>query len=1246
MNAASLKQNKWVRRLGVAVLAVLVLWAVAWLAVPPIAKSQLQKIASEKLGRQVTVGKIDFKPWTLELALNDLRIATADGSQAQVAIRRIYVDAELQSLLRLAPVIDAVSVEAPEVHLTHLADGKYDIDDILAKLASEPAKPASDPARFAVYNISVSGGSVDFDDRTVGRKHELRDLVLNVPLLSNLDSKRDIKTEPKLAFMLNGSAFDSAAFSTPFAESRKTDAQLRFKGLDLAPYLGYIPTGLPVQLKAGTLDADLKIDFERAAATGLQITGTVEAHKIRLADARGRELLGFDSLKLGLTDVRPLEGVIHLGEVALAGPQLVVARDESGQLNLLTTDPTTGATQKVAPPKAAASAAAAPAAEKNPLRVQVDKVVLTGGQIGWRDETTRPAAAVDVSQLAIEATGIAWPMDKPTRFTGSTLVAGAALKFAGEATDKAATVQTEVTALPLSLAAPYLAQSLEPTLDGKLSGQIDVAWAAPAALKFKARRLAADGLALTQAKTALVSVGRFELVDAEADMSQHTLAIASFTATNPKLRIERDNEKRWMFERWLKTPATSSNQGAKETSARVAAPKPDAAATPQPGANTQPWRLSIGTLAVEGGAVSYADKAGSAPVAVEITALKLNVQKVTPNSATVSPVQLSGRIGAGRADPGRFDYKGNVVLQPLSAEGRLEVSAFPAHAFKAYYADALNIDIRRAFASYRGTVRYATQPAGMNLHLAGDTAVEDFRANSASLTQSDSPGLERSNNQLLSWKALSLRGLQVAMVPKAPLSVDVRETTLTDFFARVIVDPTGRLNLQNLTKKSQQDADAAAAKVAAAPEAATQRRTGGVTVTTAAVPTAEGTAPAADAGGPAPLIRFGPMSLINGKIDFTDLFVKPNYSADLSELTGKLSAFASDKAGLADLELRGKAQQTAALEISGKINPLVKPLELDITAKMRDLDLAPLTPYSVRYAGHGIERGKLSMDVNYKITPEGRLTAANKLVLNQLQFGEEVKGAPNSLPVRLAVALLSDRNGVIDVDLPMSGSLNDPQFSIGSLIFKAIGNLIVKAVTAPFSLLTGGFGGGGGGEASAIAFDAGSAALSPAAKENLDKVAKALTDRPALQLTVVGTAGLEQERDAAKRQRLRQMLQAEKRRAAARSGQDAAEVPPLTDAEYPVLLTAVYKRADITKPRNMIGLAKDLPVPQMEDLLLAGITVNEETIRQLAVERGAVVRDYLLAKQLPSERLFLGAVRTNPSDAGWKPGAELNLASR
>ena len=1221
-------------------LALLGIWLVAWLAVPPVARHQIEKIASAKLGRQVTVGNVDFKPWSLEVALDDVRIASADGSRSQLAIQRVYADAELQSILRLAPVVDAVQVVSPVAHLTRRPDGSLDIDDIRARLASPPDAPKGEMPRFAIYNIALSGGSIDFDDQTVKSRQELRDLVMNMPFLSNLDSQRDVTTEPKLAFKLNGSAFDSSALSTPFAANRKTAAQLHFKGLDLAPYLGYLPGGLPARLQAGTLDAELRFDFEQVATTALKITGQVQAHGVKVADGRARDLLAFDSLQVALADVRPLEGVIHLGEIALDAPTMTVARDAAGQLNLLAVDKATG---EASEPQAQAGAVAAPATPAGPttakptLRVQVDKVVLRGGEIGWRDAATRPAAAVDFKQLGVEATGIIWPFDKPARFSGAVTVAGAPLKFQGEATDKQATVQTEVAGLPLSLAAPYLAQSLVPTLDGKLSGQIDVAWAAPS-LKFKARKLAADSLALTQEKTALASIGRFELVDAEVDMTQHTLAIASLTAVNPKFSVERDKDKRWMFERWLRTSTTTADTaGASPAGADPKAKAPVA----------KPWQLTIGTLGIDNGAVSFADNASGTPVAVQVSALQVRAEKLAPQTAAVSPVQISGRIGAGRAEPGRFDYKGNVVLQPVSAEGRLDIAAFPAHAFKGYYADALNIDIRRAYAGYKGTVKVAAAPAGLNLKLAGDTSLEDFRANSATLTQSDSPGLERANNQLLSWKVLALRGLQVGVAPGTPLSVDVRETTLTDFFARVIVEPNGRINLQSLTKKSAQAvAPAGAAASAAASDVQTERKRDGETTTIATV--APGAAAQRE---PAAIMNFGPMSLINGKIDFTDQFVKPNYSADLSELSGKLSAFSSQskegQSQMADLELRGKAQQTAALDIVGKINPLVNPLELDITAKMRDLDLAPLTPYSVRYAGHGIERGKLSMDVNYKITPDGRLAATNKLVLNQLRFGEEVKGAPNSLPVKLAVALLADRNGVIDVELPISGSLNDPQFSIGSLIFKAIGNLIVKAVTAPFSLLTGGFGGGGPGESSAIAFTAGSSTLSPAASENLGKVAKAMIDRPALQLTVVGTSSLAQERDAYRRQRLRELTQSEKRRIALRAGQPAtAEVAPVTDAEYPALLEAVYKRADVTKPRNIIGLAKDLPVAQMEELLLASIPVDEDAMRQLAVQRAAVVRDSLLQQKVPGTQLFLGAVKTDASGSDWKPSAELNLATR
>jgi hypothetical protein len=325
------------------------------------------------------------------------------------------------------------------------------------------------------------------------------------------------------------------------------------------------------------------------------------------------------------------------------------------------------------------------------------------------------------------------------------------------------------------------------------------------------------------------------------------------------------------------------------------------------------------------------------------------------------------------------------------------------------------------------------------------------------------------------------------------------------------------------------------------------------------------------------------------------------------------------------------------------VNPLATPLALDVTGKVRDLELPPLSPYAIKYAGYGIERGKLSVDVHYAVQPNGQLTASNKLVLNQLSFGEKVEGAPNSLPVKLAVALLADRNGVIDLDLPVSGSLNDPEFKVGAVVWKVITNLLARAVTAPFSLLGNLLGGVSGSELSTVAFAPGRAVLSDSARAGLDKVAKALKDRPALNLTVQGEAQLESEIDAIRQERLRALLVAEKRRRSGADGVTTDAVQTYTEEEIPVLLRAAYRRADFPKPKNLIGLTKDIPVPDMQALLLANMVVNGDAVRDLALQRGVVTRDYLLTQQVPGDRLFLLAIKIDVPKDQAKPQAQLAL---
>ncbi|HRL54801.1 MAG TPA: DUF748 domain-containing protein, partial [Acidovorax temperans] len=886
-----------------------------------------------------------------------------------------------------------------------------------------------------------------------------------------------------------GSRFDSSAQSTPFAQTRHADAHIRWDDLDLAPYLGYLPASLPIQLKAATLDVDVKLAFEQTPRLAVKLSGQVQTRDVKMTDREGQDLLAFDRLTVDMADVRPFEQVVNLAQVELLKPVLHAQRDAAGRLNLAQLS---GGPAPASPPKEAASQPAKPSTKAAvPWAVSVARASVRDGTVHWADQTTQPAAALQARGLGLELTNLALPLQKPVAFKGDFVLPAVAaqgvpegkLAFEGEATTQNARVQITTEALALQLAAPYVAQHLEPTVAGQLTGTLGVQWQAPPAdknatgLTVTAGPLALEQLALRQNGKSLVSLGKLEVKGLQVPVDKRTVSLESLALNTPTLAVERGSDGRWMFERWAKVQAQTPTPASETTAAKAA--------------TDAPWVVRVGELALQGGAVAFADNAQPRPVALEVSALDVSAKSLATDSGKPGAFTLSARAAAGKGNAksaaGKIDYQGTLALQPLATQGKLDATRVPLHGLDGYLAQQLAIELLRADVGFRGQVAFAQSDKGASLKLAGDAAIEELKANS---TAASTPMTEAQvGEELLAWKSLNLRGLNVATAPGTAPKVQVGETSLQDFFARITINEAGRINLRDIVKGEPQTPPVTAATAAAS----------------APVPSAS----AASATQPvhtaardplAPVVQFGPMSLVNGKVLFSDFFIKPNYSADLTELTGKLGAFSSEAPGgepqLAALELLGRAEGSASLEVSGQLNPLAQPLALDIAGKVRDLDLPPLSPYSVKYAGHGIERGKLSVDVTYKVLPNGQLTASNRIVLNQLTFGEPVAGAPNSLPVRLAVALLADRRGVIDLDLPISGSLNDPQFRIGPVIGKAILNLIGKALTSPFSLLASAF--GGGEEMSSVAFAPGSATLSPEAQQNLGKVAKALVDRPAL----------------------------------------------------------------------------------------------------------------------------------------------------
>jgi len=370
--------------------------------------------------------------------------------------------------------------------------------------------------------------------------------------------------------------------------------------------------------------------------------------------------------------------------------------------------------------------------------------------------------------------------------------------------------------------------------------------------------------------------------------------------------------------------------------------------------------------------------------------------------------------------------------------------------------------------------------------------------------------------------------------------------------------------------------------------------------------------------------KVGTITLKGGRINFTDRHIKPGYTADITEVGGRVSGFSSEETKPGDVELKAMFGNYAPITISGRINPLGKDLYVDIKTSLTGLDLSQFTPYSGKYAGYTVQKGKLSLELQYLVVQK-KLEAKNNIFADQFYLGEKVESPDaTKLPLKFALALLRDRRGEIHLDVPLSDSIDDPKFSLGKIIIQVILNVITKAVTSPFALLGSLF--GGGEELGYVEFDYGSATINPGDSKKLDTLGKAMFERPSLKLGIEGHADPEKDAEAVRQSMFQRRVKAQKLRDMVSDGLPAVPVDEVEVApeEYEKYLKKAYKAEKFPKPRNIIGIARSLPVSEMEKLMLANMEVKEDDLRQLAAGRAESVREYMLGTaRVEQDRVFV-----------------------
>jgi Domain of Unknown Function (DUF748) len=809
------------------------------------------------------------------------------------------------------------------------------------------------------------------------------------------------------------------------------------------------------------------------------------------------------------------------------------------------------------------------AADAPSFRFHAGSISVNHGTLRLSDATVKPAFVSTLSEVELGITNLASAADQKAAVTFSFVSdTGARIVHRGTLalTPVRADGRLEMTGLKLARLFPYYASALNLAVDdGTLDGSTELHFdGGTGALALANLDATASNLRLRlpDEKEPLWRVPVLAVHGGSIDVTKRAISFDAVESHGAAATIRRDADGGLNFARLIRTSETGA----------------------APAASGDTWRVDTRKLSLDDFAASFDDATVSPPARITLSRVSVSGENLSSAPNSKGHATLKATINK----HGALSVTGPVGRSPFAATLNVVAKDVDLVPFQPYISREARVVLTSGAGSIEGTLDLQT----------GTTQRAAFKGG---LALSDVAVLDEANQaELLKWRSLALAGIDAQF---EPLAVAVGDIALDDFFARLMLNEKGEFNLQQLAR------DRVPAEAPPTPTAV------GKTVEVATPP---GTATT--------WLKLGKARLSGGNVDFTDHFIRPNYSANLTALAGSLSSLAFDQP--ADIELRGNVQGSAPVEIVGRINPLAQNLFLDVKASATDIELSPLTPYSGKYVGYGIEKGKLSMKVSY-LVEDRKLKAENSIILDQLTFGQKVE-SPDAIkaPVLLAVALLKDRNGVIKFDLPVGGSLDDPQFSVGSLVFRALVGLIVKVVTAPFAVL--GSLSGHGEELAYIEFAPGSPAIDKTGEDKVKVLAKALVDRPSIRIDVAGRVDPAQDRDGLKRAAVDREVRAQKFNDLVRSGEPPASVDAVevSASEYDALLMRVYKAASFTKPRNAIGIPKDLPRAEMETLLLADAKVTDDDLRSLAEHRAQAVRSRLIdGEHVPEGRVFLIAPR-------------------
>lgn len=1193
---------------------------IGFFVLPPVTRSILADQLTTQLHRQSTVERVAFNPLTFRVEIHGIKVAKREGEGDVLSASSIITSPSIDSIWEFAPVIKYLQISDLMVDITFFGNGKYSITDLMGsrRKAEEEAKPegTSQVFPFAIHGFEMINATIIFDDRPRDKKHVISDINLIVPFTSSIADLRQEFTQPHLSAVVNGDPLDLTGRTLPFHQSLRTEFKLGLVEVDLQQYWPYMPISTSLQLDKGYFSSNLSLFFERPPGERMRlfVGGGGTLIDLQVSHHADGAVVSLDKLEFDMERFSLGDNELTLNRVSFDQPYVKLIRNEDNSLNWVKYFPDFGKQ----PEPAAEQPADEPAA---PFKLNAINVAIQKGTLEWVDKAVPGGFTRVLEPLDVTTTDFSTAADKPINYE---ITLGETERFAarGQASINPLMARgvVEASGLDIPTYRPYLhALPLEVG-----SGTVELTAGFQAFDTPEGRNAMVDNatsvvrdLALFQPGDKEPSIGFKELAvkGVSLDLASRSVVVSEVDLDQPAVRIIRRKDGKIDLAETIaasvkRDEAARQAEPADEPATEMAAPadtEGQEAVEDAPAA--QPWTATVNRVRLTEGTARFSDLSFRRRADFALSKLRVNLDNISTRPGSVAAYDVSTRWGGG----GILAASGDVALETLASQGKIalrKVGLKPLDPLLMEFSElllgsgAVSSDLRYDFSGIKD----------INYSVSGDFSLNDFKLMD-----------DKGKGEFSGIDEFKLTGISFA---NEPFRLAVKEVSLDGPRAVVAFDQNGRMNIKRLFRIPDAPSEADAGK--GGPEAKT------------ASPAKETTAKEASAGESVPeeekepffkAIDIGKVTMRNGRVSYADASLKPPFRTSMTDMTLDLTDIAQTPEARPKLDFSAKLGP-APLTVTGVANPVVKPIYTDLAINLDGAEMVPLSSYTIKYLAYPVEKGRLHTNVSFK-TEDNELIANNRLFIEQLVLGpkDNRPDAP-SIPVKFGLALLQDSNGDMQLNLPIRGQLDDPDFHIGGIIFQTIANLFIKALASPFSLIGSMF--GSGQELDYVVFRPGRSDLDAEASKKLDTMVTAMRDRPKLRLEVDGVIDPDIDAKALLEIRFNNKLKQMKYDDLSRQEQAETTVADvsITPEEYEDVLFEVYKEEpdpEGVRPTTLFVTDRQ-PVEFMEQFVKERIVVTRQDLDELARRRAATVKEYIsFAAPLLAMRIYLLDKRTDAS---------------